>query len=92
MPYDANGRGITQEEAYQREKWEAKHKMMGTLANIVTVSFLVMLIIVGFIGTCAFLFDMWESGEAWRQALSLIGAAGLIAAIVISIFFTRFEI
>lgn len=92
MPYDASGRGITQEEAYRREKWAAKQKRMGAIASMTAIVLLAAVLVAGLVGIGAFLFDMWESGEMWKQALALIGSGGFVAAVVVCALFTRFEV
>lgn len=92
MPYDANGKAITQEEKYKRELWEAQHEKLLSKCNTAAIVLLGLLILMGFVSIIAGIVFLWMSGEIWKQCLSVAGGILFIILVIMSLVFARFEL
>ena len=91
MPY-LGGKSVTQEELYKQERWEAKHVSLTKTANIIAVILLIMIMLAGIIGIGCMLVSLITSNEAGDQIIGWSSAAVLTLMILLSLFFTRFEV
>lgn len=91
MPY-IGGKSVTQEELYKQEKWETKHASLTKTANIIAMILLIMIMLAGIIGIGCMLVCLITSDETGYQIIGWSSAAVLTLMILLSLFFTRFEI
>lgn len=91
MPY-VNGKSVTQEELYKIEKWEESHKSLTKSANIMAAILAVFVFLAGIVGIAFVLYSLITSGDVGLQAIGWLAGTSLTIMVVLSIFFTRFEI
>lgn len=91
MPY-INGKGVTQDEKYRLEKWEASHQALTRSANIMFVVLMALVFLSGIIGIVFVLYNLITSGDMGLCAIGWLATASLIIATVLSLFYTRFEV